>query len=367
METSGPFSAYGQDDLELISDQHLCIALDNSRIGFWELDLLTYEMRCTGTCKKNVGLTAHAYLDYPTLLSLIHPDDLPQVNDSMKNAIENEGQRYQSEYRIIYASSPIRWVKADGIALFENGKAVKMLGTTIDITERKLIELQKDELISIVNHEVNTPLTSIRSYLQLLARLTAGNANEKISQIVERTSKSAERLRNIINDYLSTSQKNGARLNHHSQVFRLDELIWEIADNVQTISFTHKIQVGAMPCVWIEGDRQGISQVLTNLLTNAIKYSPNRNTVDVNLTVYGVMLKVAVRDYGIGIAEKDIKKLFKKSFKADNGADIEGTGMGLYICDEIIHRHNGQIGVDSREGLGSIFHFTLPFVKLQHS
>jgi len=242
-----------------------------------------------------------------------------------------------------------------------------MIGTTIDITDRKLIELQKDELISIVNHEVNTPLTSIRGYLQLLARLTAGSANEKVNQVIERTSRSAERLKNIINDYLSITQKTDGRLKHRNQVFRLDELIWEIADNVQTISFTHKIQVGAMPCVWIEGDRQGIGQVLSNLLTNAIKYSPNRNTVDVNLTIYGVMLKVAVRDYGIGIAQKDIKNLFKKSFRVDNGADSEGSGMGLYISEEIVHRHHGQIGVDSREGMGSIFHFSLPFVKLLHS
>jgi len=367
MEASDLFSKYEKDDLELITDQHIRIALDNTRVGFWELDLFTYEMRCTGTCKENVGLTTDSHLDYPTLLSLIHPDDLPQMNASVKNAIENEGQKYQSEYRIVYANSPIRWVKADGIALFENGKAVKMIGTTIDITDRKLIELQKDELISIVNHEVNTPLTSIRGYLQLLARLTAGSANEKVNQVIERTSRSAERLKNIINDYLSITQKTDGRLKHRNQVFRLDELIWEIADNVQTISFTHKIQVGAMPCVWIEGDRQGIGQVLSNLLTNAIKYSPNRNTVDVNLTIYGVMLKVAVRDYGIGIAQKDIKNLFKKSFRVDNGADSEGSGMGLYISEEIVHRHHGQIGVDSREGMGSIFHFSLPFVKLLHS
>lgn len=349
-----------QFDLQIISDAHLHVALNLIKIGFWEVELLDMSMKSTSTCKENFGLNAGDELTYERMLSMVHEDDLPIVRESIANAINEHGRAYQAEYRIKHPQGRPCWIRADGLVIYQNGRPVKLVGTTRDITESKLSEMRKDELLSIVTHEVNTPLTSIRGYLQLLERITAEHNDHKVGQIIDRTAKSTERLMNIINDYFSNSTRQDDKLNSRRQTFRLDELIFEIADNIQTIAFSHQINLAPVDEVTVEADRQSISQVLSNLLTNAIKYSPDHNSVDLQLTTTATEAKVIVRDYGMGIPAKDLPRLFGKKFRVNYDTEISGSGMGLYICKEIIDRHRGSIGVESTEGKGSTFYFTLP-------
>jgi PAS domain S-box-containing protein len=358
------FSADSRFDLSIISDAHLQVALNLIQIGFWEIELMDMSMRSTSTCKENFGLTAADDFTYERMISMIHEEDRPHVIKSIAAAINEKGEAFMSEYRVNHQQGRPCWIRADGLVIHHNGRPQKLVGTIRDITEAKLSEMRKDELLSIVQHEVNTPLTSIRGYLQLLERITADHNDEKVSKVISRTAKSTERLMAIITEYFTNTQKVDDQLNLRHETFRLDELIYEIADNIQTIAFTHHINLYDVNETWVDANRQGISQVLSNLLTNAIKYSPNQTTVDIRLTVEANQVKVLIHDYGMGIPQAAIPKLFDKAFRVSHDTDIAGSGMGLYICKEIIQRHRGFMGVESTEGKGSTFYFTLPAVNV---
>ncbi len=350
-----------QFDLQIISDAHLHVALNLIKIGFWELELIDMSMRSTSTCKENFGLSPTDEFSYEVMLCMIEEEDLMAMKQSIAAAINEHNPVYQAEYRIRHPQGRPCWIRADGVVIHnEDGRPVKIVGTTRDITEAKLSELRKDELLSIVTHEVNTPLTSIRGYLQLLERMTADHNNDRLNKVIERTGKSTERLMSIINEYFSSTQKADDMLNLRRESFRMDELIYEIADNIQTIAFSHHINLYNIDEMWVYANRQEVGQVLSNLLTNAIKYSPNCNTVDVQLASTPEGAKVIIRDYGMGIPAKDISKLFNKAYRVNRDSEIAGSGMGLYICKEIVNRHRGTIGVESNEGAGSSFYFILP-------
>lgn len=356
---------HSQLDLQLISDAHLHVALNLIKIGFWEIELLDMSMRCTSTVKESFGISANDEFTYEHMLNMVYEEDLPNLKKSMAESINEQGKAYQAEYRIKHPAGRPCWIRSDGVVIYQNDRPAKLVGTTRDITETKLSEIRKDELLSIVTHEVNTPLTSIRGYLQLLERMTADHQDDKLNKVIERTGKSTERLMSIITDYFSNTRKADNKLNERRESFRLDELIYEITDNIQTIAYSHHINLYDVNEIWVSADRQAIGQVLSNLLTNAIKYSPSRNVVDVQMITTAIDVKILVRDYGMGISSKNIPKLFDKAFRVSYDTEIAGSGMGLYICKEIIGQHQGSIGVDSNEGAGSSFYFTLPLSQSQ--
>ncbi|WP_460679223.1 PAS domain-containing sensor histidine kinase [Mucilaginibacter koreensis] len=297
-------------------------------------------------------------------MSMIHEEDRPKVMQSIAAAINEQGKAFKSEYRVNHPQGRPCWIQADGMVIHHNGRPQKLVGTIRDVTEAKLSEVRKDELLSIVQHEVNTPLTSIRGYLQLLERITAEQNDEQVIKVISRTAKSTERLMAIITEYFTNTQKLDDQINLRREPFRLDELIYEIADNIQTIAFSHRINLYEIKECWVDANRQGIGQVLSNLLTNAIKYSPDHNTVDIRLTEETGQIKISIRDYGMGIPEASLSKLFDKAFRVNHNTAIAGSGMGLYICKEIVQRHRGQMDVESTEGQGSTFSFTLPLANI---
>ncbi|WP_158824715.1 PAS domain-containing sensor histidine kinase [Mucilaginibacter lacusdianchii] len=336
--------------------------MNHLQIGYWELDLQSRKMICTAPCKTIFGLAETDEFTYEKLLSLIHDDDLPLMQQQINNVIAHQTDNYNTEYRIEQSNGTMRWIKADGWIILDDNKLARLAGTIQDITDRKLSDLRKEELLSIVTHEINTPLTGIKGYLQLLERMLSASDNTKASQVIERAIKSSERLENILSDYFSHYKSSTPERLDRLHDFRLDELIKEIADNIQTIASTHQIIIRNMPEVWVHGDRQDLGQVLSNLLTNAIKYSPDHDAVHVDLQMDTKNATVCITDYGMGIAQINLDKLFNKSYRVNNYSAITGSGMGLYICREIINRHKGRIGVQSVEGKGSTFHFTLPII-----
>jgi two-component system CheB/CheR fusion protein len=143
--------------------------------------------------------------------------------------------------------------------------------------------------------------------------------------------------------------------------FMLDELIAECCEEVQNSSVKHKLIVEGEKNIEIYADRNRLEQVILNLLSNAIKYSPHGNKVVINISKLGADIKIAVTDFGIGIAAEKQKSLFDRFYRVeDNSQKYQGLGLGLYISSEIIKRHKGRINIESEEGKGSTFWFTMP-------
>ena len=220
------------------------------------------------------------------------------------------------------------------------------------------LSAKKDEFIALASHELKTPLTTIKGYLQILSKYGLKSPEK---QFVEKSLTQVDRLYLLIEELLDVSKIEAGKLQLHPEQFNLLQLIKEVADNMGHIEPSHSILLDNNGCEpFITADKQRIEQVLINLLSNAIKYSPKADKVYVTLRSSAGTVTVGIRDEGIGIAATDKSKLFNRFFRAESIKNISGLGLGLYLTNEIIQRHGGDIEVNSEPGKGSEFTFTLP-------
>lgn len=222
----------------------------------------------------------------------------------------------------------------------------------------KALSQKKDEFIALASHELKTPLTTVKGYLQLLMKM---NHDSQMAPFFEKTLHQVERVNNLIEDLLNISRMERGKLEFKMNEFDLREMLKEICSTFSYSSKSHKIicDIGNQP-VKVKGDPHRIEQVVINLLSNAVKYSPHANKVGLKLQEDENKVRIMVEDYGLGIEKQQQKQLFQRFFRADNSKGIHGLGIGLYLSKQIVDRHNGQIEVLSECGKGSIFTISLP-------
>ncbi|WP_205514611.1 CheR family methyltransferase [Longitalea arenae] len=232
----------------------------------------------------------------------------------------------------------------------------------IDITGQKQLEQQKEGFIAIASHELKTPVTSIKVYGEVLQEKLEQNGDKENFELIKKLNTQVDRLHNLIVDLLDTTNivEGGLQLNMHR--FDINELIVEQVEEMKRISANHvfKMKLDKLPL--IKADRERIGQVLTNLLSNAVKYSPKASEITIVSNAIKNGIQVSVQDKGIGIPKNMISNIFDRFYRIVN-PQIEtypGMGLGLYISAGIIERHGGTITVESTEGQGSTFYFTLP-------
>lgn len=231
-----------------------------------------------------------------------------------------------------------------------------------DVTKAKNYERQKNEFASIIMHELKTPVSTINGYLQLLQAHLSKRGDRKLLGYTDNMSEQVHRLTSLINGLLNSSRIRAVGFDYHEEIFDINELITETIKDVQNTSATHHITQEGKVAGYVRGDRNRIAQVLVNLLINAIKYSPNASQVIVKTNIKDNKVKISVEDFGIGISKINQKKVFKRFFRL-NGSNKEifyGMGLGLDISSQIVHHHKGKIWVESTEGRGSLFNFSLP-------
>jgi signal transduction histidine kinase len=223
-------------------------------------------------------------------------------------------------------------------------------------------EQLKSELVMTISHELRTPLTSLRGFSELM--LTRDFSPEERRQFLSIIYNEASRLTTLVNNFLDLQRIEAGRQTYTFTHLALQPLLQD-AVGVFTGQGTHSFQLNvpdALPLVRADGDR--LRQVLANLLSNAVKFSPHGGDILVSARQEGAYVVVSVTDHGIGMAKDDITQLFAKFYRADNREtrNIGGTGLGLALVKEIIEAHQGRVWVESEQGLGSSFFFTLPAV-----
>lgn len=238
-----------------------------------------------------------------------------------------------------------------------------------DVTKVRNIETQKDEFDSIIMHELKTPVSTISGYLQLLQGHLSKRGDEKLLNYTDNMSEQIVRLTSLINGLLNSSKIRAVGFDYQDGIFDVNELITKTIEDVQKTSETHRITQEGKAVGYVKGDRERIAQVLINLLINAIRYSPNANKVVVRASVKDNKVVIGVRDFGIGISKVNQKKVFERFFRLNgsngrssslNGETFYGLGLGLDISSQIVHHHKGKMWVESTEGKGSLFNFSLP-------
>lgn len=247
----------------------------------------------------------------------------------------------------------------------QNGKLIAAASITNDITQQKELENRKDDFVNMASHELKTPITSMKLYIDSLKKRIVQYNDHRATTTLQKIMQQTDRLQELVNDLLDVSRLQTGKLSFTKETFRIDTLVDEIVNDLQGMSSGHEIIKKGNVHVNVYADKFRIYQVLTNMITNAIKYSPDGKKIVVGVKRLDGKVTVSVQDFGIGIEKDQQKKIFERLYQVvdDKEKTFPGFGMGLYISKEIIKRHKGSIWVESVKEKGSTFHFSLPLKK----
>jgi signal transduction histidine kinase len=240
-----------------------------------------------------------------------------------------------------------------------------------DITERKQLEQQKDEFISIASHELKTPITSIKAYTQILEQRFRKVGDIKSAEVVAKMDAQLDKFTILIGDLLDVTKLEAGKIQFNETFFDLNELVKETVNELQRTTKKHHLTTELQLSINVFGDHDRIGQVVTNFITNAIKYSPQADKINIKTIITNDHVIFSVQDFGMGLSSEDQARVFERFYRV-SGSDqntFSGLGLGLYISSEIIKRHKGRVWVESNKARGSIFYFSLPSTKrkIKHS
>lgn len=233
-----------------------------------------------------------------------------------------------------------------------------------DITQRKQLENVKDELVSMVSHELRTPLASLRGFAELM--LTRDYSEARRREFLTIIHKESRRLADLINNFLDLQRIQSGRQVYAFEALEPEALLQEALNLFQPGNPQHRLELQLIsPLPRMRGDRDRVRQVLTNLVSNALKYSPEGGRVVLGAKQEGDEVRIWVSDEGIGIPAEILPHLFTKFYRVDNAVNrgIAGTGLGLALVRQIVENHGGQVWAESAPGQGSTFCFSLPVAQ----
>jgi len=286
---------------------------------------------------------------------------LPLNEDPIKIALTEGKNIYDHEIAVQPPNDELIYISINTALLKEqDGTIMLCISTFMDVTNRRKVYQQKDEFISVASHELKTPITSLKASLQLLKRLQNTGHTAMVPKLIDQANKSMNKVSVLIEDLLNTSQYNSGQLHIHPKKVNLYQLVSECSREIRTDG-KHTIEIEGEKEIVIAADPDKIEQVIINFINNAIKYASDSKLIKIKIETNNEEAKVLVIDKGPGIDPRKTPHLFDRYYRGDNdGKQYSGLGLGLYICAEIIKKHNGNIGVDSVINSGSTFWFTLP-------
>ncbi len=243
----------------------------------------------------------------------------------------------------------------------------KIIGVVIifkNVSQQREMELQKEVLLGSISHELKNYITSIQGYSMLIQKKISETNDEKLISFASKLNNKVETMKNMVISMLDLSKLSVGKLDMNPEKFDIEELIQSTINDL-AIDTQHIIKMKGAVDVYVEGDKIRIGQVLTNLISNAIKYSSDDKEIHVKVERKDMDVIVSVTDFGSGISEEQIEKIFNPFYRAGNEQEkkqISGSGLGLYISKEIIKQNGGDIWLETKAGKGSTFYFSLPAI-----
>ena len=296
--------------------------------------------------------------------AMMHPDEIPVFQQQLAEAA-SKGIALESEMRFKDINGIYRWhLNIASPILNEQGEIIMWVGSTTDIQRIKEEDQRKSDFIGMVSHELKTPLTTLSAVIQVADRKLKNSEDRLLAGLMENANLQVKRMSNMINGFLNVSRLESSKLIVEKKEFELDKLIEEVVEESLLLASTHSIIYSSGAPVTIRADRDKIGSVLTNIISNAVKYSPLGTLVNLNYEVLETNVRISVKDEGIGLSQENKERIFDRYFRVDSDQTqhIAGFGIGLYLSAEIIHGHKGEIWVESEPGKGSTFYFTLPLL-----
>ncbi|NDP47823.1 MAG: PAS domain-containing protein [Sulfuriferula multivorans] len=349
------------------SEERFELAIRGANDGLWDWDIQTNIVYFSprwkamlGYAEDEVGDTVEAWN------KRIHPDDLGRVEDEVKAYLDGNQAHYQSEYRVRHKEGHFVWILDRGIAQRDaKGKPYRMVGIYTDISQQKKMDRLKSEFVSTVSHELRTPLTSIRGSLGLVAGEVAGELPAQAKALIDIAYSNTERLLTLINDILDIEKIQSGKIDFDFKPQPLMPLVEQAISANTGYAERHNVTftlVEGLPGVMVNVDGERLRQVMSNLLSNAAKFSHADGKVEVTVSLENQRVRIAVIDHGVGVPDDFRGHIFDKFTQADSSDTRHkgGTGLGLSITKSIVEMMQGAIGFDSTPGVGTTFYFTLP-------
>lgn len=295
-------------------------------------------------------------------INMVHPDDRERNIELWQQSM-NTGVDFLFEHRFARANGDYRWQLSRATPQKDrDGSILMWVGASTDIQEMKEVEEQKDFFIGMASHELKTPITSIKGYVQILQSMYADKEDVFLTSSLKTIEKQIRTLIELITDLLDLSKIKSGTLVLNKTHFSVDEFIQEYILEIQQINPGCNIFFKKCESKTIFADRERLGQVLINFLTNAIKYSTDNYDIYVSEKFEKGNVIIGVKDSGIGIDKKAQERIFERFYRVEgpNEKTYPGFGIGLNIAAEIIERHNGTVNVKSELGKGSEFSFSVP-------
>lgn len=348
------------------AERRFRIASEGAELGFWEVDAKNETFRyLSDQAKALLGLSPEDTISYKDFFASIHPDDIEHVKQKVADAVE-ESVLHEVECRVFWPDRSLHWLLIRGYTVTDrNGVPKTRLGISIDITDQKEVEKElkkavkvRDDFIAIASHELQTPITSLKTRTELLEIQLRDEGKAAIGTEVGKIKAQIDQLSKLANSLLDITRIGEGELTLKKEVFSLEDLTQEILNGLNHM-FHHSIIVQTDGDSNVYADRYRIGQALTNMINNAIKYSPKADEIIIDIWKEHENVFLSVTDFGIGITKSDQQRVFDQFFRGHDAITFPGIGIGLYICAEIIARHGSHISVKSRKGEGSTFTFSL--------
>ncbi len=351
------------------NEERLRISLKAADLGTFDWHLDTNELDWDKRAREMYSLPDDLKASYQEVfLNIINQQDRLLVEKAVEQSmLKDSDGNIDVEYRATGVEDNItRWIKATGKTIFSfDDKPSRIIGTLQDVTKIKNEQKRKDEFMGVVAHELRTPVTSLKAFAQFLLRKTEVGGDEKSAQLLQKMEKQIDRLNLLIQDLLDVTKVEEGKIQLREDEYDFVNLLNEIVEQMQSTTSKKLIVENNIESASIFGDRDRIGQVLINLISNAVKYAPGEEPVQINLSIKNNQINCSVKDKGIGISKENQKNIFERYYRAveSHSDTFPGLGLGLYISAEIIKRQNGKISVESEKDKGAEFTFSIPLIK----
>jgi PAS domain S-box-containing protein len=360
------------EDALIVNKTKLDLSLQSSKMGVWEFNIVENKRSFDNQACSLLGIDPAMFGgSAEEFFAMVHPDDREKVKAVLKQAIERN-VHYEPEYRAVWPDGSVHYITARGKLLHDDkGNPQRINGVIWDITERKRLEEElksntemKSKFTSMVSHELRSPLGVIKEGINLVLEGLAGNINDEQKDLLDTAKRNTDRLGRLINNVLDLQKIESGKMAFDIRKNDINEAVLEVNKAMSLLAKGKGLDLvvdadDSIPKVRFDKDK--IIQVLTNLVSNAIKYTEKGN-ITISTKQEDNTVHVIVQDTGMGIKAEDMEKLFC-AFEQLNGTRDKkkgGTGLGLAISNEIILAHKGKIWAESEAGKGSSFHFILP-------
>ncbi len=349
------------------SEDNLHSAFNAGELGSCSLDLKTGRAEMSEKFRELYGLPIAGEINWEMVLSAVDPNYINELNEVLQKCIKS-GTPVDSTYPIKHIlTGERRWMRVVGKCKKDHsGNFVGVYAVLMDVTDQKQDEQRKNDFIAMVSHELKTPLTSMKGYIQVLQMKAKKDNLDFANKALEGADRQIGKMTKMINGFLNVARLESGKIGMDFAKVELTKLVSEVVDEYATTANSHHLVQNYCNELFIMADRDKLGQVVNNLISNAMKYSPINTEIFIDCFIDEQSAVFKITDQGMGISQSDLPRLFDRFYRVENlkTATVAGFGIGLYLSAEIIERHNGKIWAESEIGNGASFYFSIPLITV---